>query len=520
MMSADLNGDGFCDLVVSEPRATVDGVVQAGRLWIIDGPDLTRAREVVARQPQSNEELGWRRGKIADITGNGALDLIVPSPLLDTRGVSNVGRVHVFHGPDFEIDEVFSPPTIEEQEFGYACSVKSEASGSRSLIIGSPRLSLPRGLEDGTVYAFDPASGRLEAAYPPPTGFGDFGNSLLVDDLNGDGTDDVVVSEPLAFLGSTVGTGLVHRLDGATGQWLTPIAPPLAAPVYELFGEELHALTDLDGDGTDDLLLSASGTDVSATPNAGVALLLTGPEFTDVAHLFEPLAPVGSGRYGNVAAVGDLDLDGNPDVVVGDPEQTLSGDFRAYIHFGPNFEVIQVLGKEEAAWGFGRTLVTADTDGDGVDELFVSAAIGDGSGLIFSYDPMTLFSDKSTVSVAQGGTVNFGLDFPSTHAGKPYRAVLGLSGSQPGTVLGKGSYVPLNLDALTVASVALANGPVLPGFTGSLDDNGNAAFALVLRPGVATALAGKTLSVAAVLMEEGPQPFGAGSSALEIDLAR
>ncbi|TPW03176.1 MAG: hypothetical protein FD129_3090 [bacterium] len=122
---------------------------------------------------------------------------------------------------------------------------------------------------------------------------------------------------------------------------------------------------------------------------------------------------------------------------------------------------------------------------------------------------------ETEVSVSAGGDVTFKLRMAPEDQGKEYVAGLGMSGSTPGIVLGPGSFVPLNPDAVTFAGLALLPSPLLDGFQGRLDRNASASPVLHLPPGSSATLIGQTLIVAALVIEPDGR-FGAGSSAVEI----
>jgi hypothetical protein len=109
-----------------------------------------------------------------------------------------------------------------------------------------------------------------------------------------------------------------------------------------------------------------------------------------------------------------------------------------------------------------------------------------------------LLADAAAVSLSSGAIVTFSLHAGPSEVGRSYVTVLSASGADPGIVPQPGVFLPLNVDPITFAGLALLGAPLLQGFVCVLDAQDDATFSMHLPPGSAPALAGKTLSVAAV----------------------
>ncbi|MHC4261599.1 MAG: hypothetical protein ACYSWX_03690 [Planctomycetota bacterium] len=105
-----------------------------------------------------------------------------------------------------------------------------------------------------------------------------------------------------------------------------------------------------------------------------------------------------------------------------------------------------------------------------------------------------------------GGGAGFGLNLGSAFAGEVYLVVYGFGGSAPGTPLGGGLTLPVNLDALATLSIQLANTGPFSNTLGTLDADGKGNGQLILPSGITPSLAGSQIDFAALTVN----PFTAG----------
>jgi hypothetical protein len=250
--------------------------------------------------------------------------------------------------------------------------------------------------------------------------------NLVTGDFDGDGIADVALGVPESDIGRPTG-GAVFIFKGAESGLPS-------APTWVLSGEtdtaqlgSVLAAGDLDGDGHDDLAISAPGADVTVADSGAVLLYKFGPDGPKA--LRGPLTGLGRGNFGASLAIADVDGDHDADLIVGSPGADLAasstlkerGVVDVFLSSQgvaiPDLGSVRLGGSDLAADGtrkasaslrFGRAVAVADFNGDGRADLASLGAVNN-----------TLIAGVAQAKNQSAVAVHFGRDASPMFADSP-----------------------------------------------------------------------------------------------------
>jgi hypothetical protein len=342
---ADLDADGYDDVIVGVPGEKVAGRIGAGAIHVAYGSEggigarherWTLAKKALAGQPRTGAAFGSTLAT-GDFDGDGFADAVIAAP--------GTATVHVLRGGD-------------------------------------------RGLT---------ARDRVLSAESIAIGASGYGTALTAGDFNGDGRDDLAIGAPghegggatIMVWGGPNGikTGR-HRTITFDATGIKGAPKPGAA-----LGTALAA-ADFDGDGKADLAMGAPNYRYEGHDGAGIVLVLYGSHNRKAARdqLVASNTPTTGAGFGRSLATADLAGGAAVDLIVGAPTDDGSAPYAGLVTIHRSHDGFVAAGQIAATGlgaGFGADLAVGDADGDGADDLWAAApyaasgALPDAGAVVF-----------------------------------------------------------------------------------------------------------------------------------------
>lgn len=369
--AADIDGDGFADLVVGSPRNDTVYVYRGGPAGLASSP------AVLQGAPSSG--FGAALAGAGDVDGDGYGDVVVGMPHRAAQGQQATGGATLLFGGPGGVSlgratDLAASAGSRATAFGAYVSSAGDADGDGLADVAVWSGIPPNGPEEIALYLGRdrpraaqrslPSSARLKYDGSSVDWLGNAKLLACAGDVNGDGYTDFAVATSTPPNMGFAGDHVSLFLGGPSAlpvvpsrRWGNPLGNSGA------FALSLASL-DFDGDGLDDVAVSAGAYDAHGFS----AIVFDGDPSGVGAALGVPTAEAISQFEREVGSAGDIDGDGFADLLIAFPSRithTTAGDLHGAVEVhaggaqGPSRDARWTLLPPDAkSVAFGATLVT------------------------------------------------------------------------------------------------------------------------------------------------------------------
>lgn len=251
-----------------------------------------------------------------------------------------------------------------------------DGDGTDDILIGAEYANTLGYLRNGSVYAYSGANGSLLHDFHGNADFQRFGSAIAsAGDINHDGYEDILIGSPESNPALLTAAGQIEVYSGFDGSLLLHVDGTVD---FGYFGRAVAACDDLNLDGVRDLIVGEPGHGA----NSGRVHVLSG---ADGSSIYTLTGAAASSMGFSVACAGDLDLDGMEDFLVGSPDADSLGftdNGMAECYSGATGLVLQQLHGDANDIHFGHVVHGGQAvDGDTTPDLIVGAPLASPNGI-------------------------------------------------------------------------------------------------------------------------------------------
>lgn len=389
---------------------------------VVNLSDINGQNGFVINGVSENDYSGRSLGHAGDVNGDGFDDVIIGAQRADVKGTEDVGSTYVVYGSDLGLPSPLNLTDLNGEngivihgvsqgyESGSSVSYAGDVNGDGvdDLIIGIPESTFTRA---SAYVVFGSKSGL-----PSPINLADINsvNGFVIKrevnkfwhgssvshagDINGDGTDDLIIGISGADANGIENAGNAYVVYGNNSGFPNPLNLPdldgnngfiiNGVASWDITGSSVSNAGDVNADGFDDLIIGAPWANYNESINAGKAYVVFGndsglPNPLNLADLngvngfvingINSLDQVGQ----SVSNAGDINGDGIDDMLIGSLATENDGK-KTFVVFGSDSELPNPLNLDLLNGNNGFVLVGGDGDLSGESVSFAGDVNSDG----------------------------------------------------------------------------------------------------------------------------------------------
>ncbi|MCK1405118.1 Hint domain-containing protein [Bradyrhizobium sp. 76] len=311
--AGDINNDGFDDIIIGAPLSDPNGQISSGASYVVFGKisfastpninlsSLDGTAGFTLNGTGVSGQSGFSVASAGDVNNDGFDDIIVGAPRYNgSQGMSYLIYGHASFAAAINLTSISGTAAgyqftsaITGSRSGYSVAAAGDVNGDGygDFIVGGP-FNDASGLQVGASYVVFGQAGALSSSLNGTNGFifgvggasnDNSGYSVAsAGDVNGDGFDDLIIGARNRDSTAT-DSGTSYVLFGHAGAFTAKLGPSsidgtngfslTGAAAGDQVGSSVASAGDLNGDGFDDLIVGAPGTDFNGSASGSSYVL-------------------------------------------------------------------------------------------------------------------------------------------------------------------------------------------------------------------------------------------------------